>query len=74
MYTPKIGSETEKRMKWDLVSLFSNVPGVKVREGAEGLDVGEERSREAKIAFEEVPSTEAMGIVIVNGSSLCRSV
>jgi hypothetical protein len=32
-----------------------------VREEMEGLEVGEERGREAKIAVEEDPSTDAMG-------------
>jgi len=48
-------------MQWGLVCLVSNVPGDKVREEMEGLEVWEERGLEAKIAVEEDPSTDAMG-------------
>ena len=46
--------------------LVINVPGLKEKEEMEDFKVGEDREREAKIAVEEVPSTDAM-VKSVNG-------
>lgn len=40
--------------------LWENVPGVKEREGIEVLEVEDERGGAAKVAVEQVPSTDAM--------------